>query len=413
MFLKNKIFYFYLVLVLFLIFQCIVAVTHSWDLECYIRASKRILNNEPLYIKEDIPYVYPPFLAFAFIPFSYLNVTFLKGLWFLINTILIYYAVVLMEKTTDKNYNKSFFLYFLSLFWTLRFIMDNYSLGQINILITFLIVLTLYFFINGKDIYAGLILGIAISIKLTPFLILFYFLCKREFRIILFTFMSLIFFLTIPSILIGLKKNLFYIFQYYNVMTNFTDTTINNQSLYITIKRLLSPIPPWNNLYVNIANLNEFQIKLITITIFGIILLFLCYLFRFRLLNRKENINFYEYSLIILCMLLLSPLSRKAHFISILIPQFYIFHYIIKNKGIPHIMLLKILLAGSFLLNTVSSEIVVIFFTFIYNVLTASVVNGTDLSDVFESYSCVTIGTLLLFVSLCIIHKDSIKKYQS
>lgn len=412
MFLKNKKFYFYLVLVLFLIFQCIVAIKHSWDFECYIKASKRILNNEPLYIKEDIPYVYPPFLAFALIPLSYLNVTFLKGLWFLINTFLIYYAVVLMEKTTDKDYNKSFYLYFLSLFFTLRFIMDNYSLGQINILIMFLTVLTLYFYVNGKDIYVGLILGIVISIKLTPFLILLYFLYKGKFRIILLTFISLIFFLTIPSILIGIKKNVYYIFQYYNVISNFTDTTINNQSLYITIKRLLSPIPPWSNLYINIANLNEFQIKLITILTFGIVILFLCYLFRFRLLNRKENIVFYEYSLIILSMLLLSPLSRKAHFILILIPQFYLFHYILKNKNLPYIILLKILLGGSFLLNTATSEIVVIFFTFIYNVLTGSEVNGKDLSDVFESYSCVTIGTLLIFVSLCIIHIKSIKKYQ-
>ena len=408
MILKNKKFYFYLILVLFLIFQCIVAVTHGWDLDCYIRASKRILNDQPLYTQESIPYIYPPFLAFALIPVSYLNTILLNILWFLSSLLFIYYAVLLMGKIVEKDYHKSFLLYSLPLFFTLRFIMDNFALGQVNIIIMYILVLTLYFFVIGKDFYAGLFLGMSISIKLTPILILFYFIFKREFRITLYTIISIFFFLLIPAVTIGFRKNIEYIFQYFHLIRNFSDTTINNQSLFITIKRLLSPIPPWDNLYINIATLDEFYIKLITFSIFGIITLFLCYLFRYKIKNRKDV--FYEYSLIIICMLFFSSLSRKAHFVLILMPQFFLFYYILKNNTAPGIKLIKFFIGMSFVLNTITSEIVVIALASIYNKITSASIVGSDLSDIFESYSCVTIGTFLLFVNLCIIQINGLRK---
>ncbi len=398
---KNKKLYFYIFLSLFLVFQCIVAVKHSWDLECYLRASERILNDSPLYIQESIPYVYPPFFAFVLIPVSYINTTITKILWFLSSLFFLYYAVFLLIKNTlpENKKDDKYYLYFFPLAFTLRFIMDNFALGQVNILIMFILVLTLYFFLTGKDFYAGLFLGLAISIKLTSIVILFYFIYRRKFHITIYSVISIVFFLLIPSIAFGIKKNIQYLYEYSFIIKNFSDSTINNQSLFITVKRLLSPIPPWDNLYVNFAELNEFQINLITIFIFSIITIFLSYLFRSKPKNRRNSNIYYEYSLVIICMLFFSPLSRKAHFVLLLIPHIFLFYYVLKNN--PGAGLIKYLLILSLIFNSLMSELPVQILAFFYNLITSGNLNGSDLSDVFESYSCVTIGTALLFAGLC------------
>ena len=115
--------------------------------------------------------------------------------------------------------------------------------------------------------------------------------------------------------------------------------------------------------------------------------------------NRKESNILYEYSIMVICMLLFSPLSRKAHFILLLIPHFFLFYYIFaNNRGTK---LIKYLLVISLILNSITSELPVQIFAFIYNLSTSGDLNGSDLSDIFESFSCVTIGTILLFAGLC------------
>jgi len=161
----------------------------------------------------------------------------------------------------------------------------------------------------------------------------------------------------------------------------------------------LSPIPPWDNLYINIANLSEFYINLIIFLVFGVIAIYLGYLFKDKIENRKESNILYEYSIIVICILLFSPLSRKAHFIFLLIPHFFLFYYIfVNNRGTK---LIRYLLVISLILNSITSELPVQIFAFIYNLPTSGDLNGSDLSDIFESFSCVTIGTVLLFAGLC------------
>jgi hypothetical protein len=198
----------YILLIILIIWQLIVAIIQGGDLESYLRASKRIIENEPLYVQEVVAYIYPPLLAFILIPLTLIPPYIVKVIWFFLNIFLIYLSFKLLLNTIDQKNINIFTLSFFSIFFTLRFFMDNSNLGQINIVILFLCGLTLYFFTLRKDFLAGIFLASAIVIKVTPIFLLLYFVFKREFKLSFYTLSSLIFFLLIPSLSLGFTGNI-------------------------------------------------------------------------------------------------------------------------------------------------------------------------------------------------------------
>ena len=80
--------------------------------------------------------------------------------------------------------------------------------------------------------------------------------------------------------------------------------------------------------------------------------------------------------------LLLSPVSWKAHYVSLIMPHMLLIWYYLTK--VPEDRFLKWLLAASFTLNTVTVEGIV----------------GGRLADIFESYSCIVFGTLVLLFAL-------------
>jgi hypothetical protein len=377
----------YILLIILIIWQLIVAIIQGGDLESYLRASKRIIENEPLYVQEVVAYIYPPLLAFILIPLTLIPPYIVKVIWFFLNIFLIYLSFKLLLNTIDQKNINIFTLSFFSIFFTLRFFMDNSNLGQINIVILFLCGLTLYFFTLRKDFLAGIFLASAIVIKVTPIFLLLYFVFKREFKLSFYTLSSLIFFLLIPSLSLGFTGNIDALIQYKDIVQNIYDSTHLNQSLYNTIIHFLSPVPLWNDMKINIANLSEYQIKKVIYTIFGIISIIFAFIFRKKIKRDDANILL-EYSMVIVLMLLFSPVSRKAHFVILLIPHFFYLYFLLEFKTFRYRKLALIILITSFVLNT----------------LTVEGFMGRDPSDFMESYSCVTFGTITLLIGLVLLH---------
>ena len=386
----------YVLLIILIIIYGINAVRQGGDLESYLRASTRIIEDKPLYIDEVVPYIYPPLLAVFLIPLSILPLPVIKVIWFSANIFFIFLSLKLLLNIVGKKDINTFFLGFLSVVFTLRFFLNNSTLGQINVIILYLCVLCLYFFINQKDFYAGLFLSIAVTIKLTPLLLFFYFLYKREFRIILYSIVSMAILFFIPSIVLGFKGNLTALTEYSQLVKNIYDNTYLNQSLYNTVLHVLSPVPLWNNITINIFQLSEIQIRIVTYSLFGIISLLFAYLFRNKISDRSHPAIIFEFSIVLIIMLLFSPVSRKAHFVTLLIPHFIYLFTLLKYKTLPHRTTAFALLIISFVLNTLTVEGII----------------GSEPSDLMESFSCITVGTMVLLFGL-IMQMRSIQKYAS
>jgi hypothetical protein len=92
---------------------------------------------------------------------------------------------------------------------SLRPLVGDLSHGNVNLLILFLVIASLYAFHRGRDVTAGLVLALAIACKVTPALFIPYFLWKRAWKTLAGCAAGLVLFLgVVPGSLLGFQHNL-------------------------------------------------------------------------------------------------------------------------------------------------------------------------------------------------------------
>ena len=183
---------------------------------------------------------------------------------------------------------------------------------------------------------AGLLLGLAISYKVTPALFIPYFAYKRSWRTVGATFLGLLLFLVVvPSAVVGPRFN-FECLQmwWHRMLTPFllegsSSPQEINQSFVGVMTRLLTEIPPGTSRYdvhvdVNLVawppQLVSYLVKLLTVAFLGL-LAFFC---RTRTEDRRDTRLLGEMALVVLTMLFISERSWKHHFVTLLIPYAYL-----------------------------------------------------------------------------------------
>ncbi len=156
------------------------------------------------------PYVYPPAFAFYLQPLALLRYGLAYRLWLVISwtlllgtTYLIWRTGIARDEVWEVRKRPYLFagLLILSLY-ILPFDIDL-SQGQVNTLLVFLMTLALFWGRErGRSIGAGVALALAALIKLTPILLLAYFLVERRWRIIAATLGGMVI-IALPTLLWG------------------------------------------------------------------------------------------------------------------------------------------------------------------------------------------------------------------
>ncbi len=96
----------------------------------------------------------------------------------------------------------------LAALFSARPIMGDITHGNINSFVFFEIALAWYLFVNRRDGWAGVVVGLAVVTKVTPALLLVYFVYKRAWRVVAGAAVGLVLFaLLIPSIFLGFGRN--------------------------------------------------------------------------------------------------------------------------------------------------------------------------------------------------------------
>ena len=196
---------------------------------------------------EKYAYPNPPIMAILLKPLLQLPPTLGASLWFGCKAILALAAILGVLALLDSA-ERPFPLWgkALAVLLCLRPIEGDLVHGNVNLLILFLVVASLYAFCHGRDGLAGLLLGLSIACKLTPALFLAYLLWKRAWTALLATAGSLILFvLVIPSLAYGWTNNLDYLQSWRRQMiapyaTGVVTSEHKNQSLPGLLHRLLS-----------------------------------------------------------------------------------------------------------------------------------------------------------------------------
>lgn len=159
------------------------------DFNVYWDTVKTALTGGNIYYDlKETPFNYPPttLLFLVFLPLFSQSVASLVLLFISLSSLL--GSLYLLAKMFFKPAQK-WLVFFLSSVLFIQFFPTKFTLtlGQVNLVILFLIVLSFYLYQKRKDIFSGLFLGIATLIKIFPgFLILFFLKEKRWKMVIVF-----------------------------------------------------------------------------------------------------------------------------------------------------------------------------------------------------------------------------------
>ena len=267
-------------------------------------------------------YIYPPIFAFLLIPLSFLDYKFGSFIWFLIN----YIALIGIFYFLSKKFNLKFFSFasFAILLINFKFIQSHQSNNQVGLLLLLFILIAI---ISQKDILSSFFLSLAVVIKLTPAIFFIYFLYKKRYKVIIFSFIFMLFLFLLPS-LYNHEYNLKMIFHWYDfVIENSMQNPAfrawkNNQSLIATLSKYFIPYSDFiNQAQFNLPffELSKFYVKVINI-IFSF--LFLCL---FALCFFKKVSDNCLISILFISSLVLSGISWLHSFVFLIFPSFYIY----------------------------------------------------------------------------------------
>lgn len=196
------------------------------DFGVYLHAARLLLAGENIYTIPTQPgslglyYLYAPFTAVLFIPFTLMPIGPAAAIWTLMNMAVIWWIVcALCELVSGKRIAEfpsaqRWILMSVPIIFTGRFILNNLQRGQVNILELAVFVFALRLLHRpgnaSSRLVAGIGVGISIALKLltAPFLLVF--VLRRKWLVLIGCTLGLALCFMIPALVIGLADDLAY-----------------------------------------------------------------------------------------------------------------------------------------------------------------------------------------------------------
>jgi hypothetical protein len=262
------------------------------------------------------PDVHPPFTILLFSPFTLFSYYLAEKLWTLLSIIFLLVSLDLIFKINKEKMFSGVGLILCSIIFSFYFpVKFTLGMGQINFLILFLTLLSIYFLQKKKHNFSGVFLGLSIMIKLFPVLFLPYLMILKKWRI-LFSFMLVcLFTLLLTFIIIKPDINLYFYKNIVPTLLNGWKTDYYNQSLSGFLGRQMGP-----------GFLREALRELISV-----VLIALSFLIIWLKNSKKAAAVNLTFSLLITLSLLINNFSWQHHFVWLLFPFITIF-YFMKDK---------------------------------------------------------------------------------
>jgi hypothetical protein len=180
------------------------------DLRVPVRAGQRLLAGETLYRPSDghLQFKYSPPAAVLFILLSLMPFEAAKLIWYVLEFAGIAGICLLSLKILPAEKKGAAPLLTLTFLVLFKFLAREIELGQINILILFLLTLMIRLLIGGRDVAAGLAWGFSLFFKPYALVFLPYLLLKKRTRAAAAGLGLFATGLAVPAIFLGLRGNL-------------------------------------------------------------------------------------------------------------------------------------------------------------------------------------------------------------
>ncbi|TEU03856.1 MAG: DUF2029 domain-containing protein, partial [Candidatus Aminicenantes bacterium] len=216
----------YLIILIILILLALIFIfkiqEHMRDFEVNHTAGKRLRTGETLYQKEDGHYMfkYLPSSALFYLPLSFLPLSVAKAFWYSLVVFSIFALVYISYRILPtKNEKPKYLLVFTPLILA-KFFLREIQLGQVNAVVGMVLLFMVWFLVSEKDkkrplndVYAGVLWGLALSLKPHSLIFLPYFILKKKWKsllsglgVLFFAFLITSFFYGFPGFITVLKE---------------------------------------------------------------------------------------------------------------------------------------------------------------------------------------------------------------
>lgn len=287
-----------------------------------------------------------PFVAFKY------NVS--QTVWLLVNFILLSASIIFLLKAMnigrrELRITPLKLVLFILIIFNFTPLIEVFLLGQLTIIVFFLICMAFFYFKRGRDILCGVMLALATCIKVSPVLFVVYFLFKRQWRVFLSSVLGICIIVSFSIPITGHSVWKEYVTTIIPLMLSYTHKLAGSLNICGFFTRLLVP----NTITEAIWPKPE----LASVLIWGgnICIVGCSFFFLRRPMNRYSIFDF-EFSLMIILYMLVGSYTRE-HYMTLLLLTFLLgFNYLFetlssstaKNPYIPQLFLFAIFLSVAY-----------------------------------------------------------------
>ena len=323
---------------------------HLFDFEVYYAAGQSLLYGQTsdggqgrtdLYSEDFasgkvMDYRYPPFFLVALLPLWMLPAKPAAFVWVLISALSIIACTLILNSAKPLGKHKVA-VWVITVPIVAHYFVMVVHYGNAHLIAISLLFASLYFFLRKKLPLAGLLMALAITIKLTPLMLLPYFALKKQWRLLTLTGLFLVAINLFPSLYFGLAKNTELLKTWYtHVIADQEFHEINgpiNLSLKGQMRRYLTEVDynsrvdgDVNYRPINFISLPAKTSDRIWIAVAAIVFILVLALIWWSARSRSGNDGrervLLELGLMICLMLFAGPLTSKIYFIALLWPVF-------------------------------------------------------------------------------------------
>lgn len=371
------------------------------DFVTFLEAATKMWQGKNIYAPPyvNLRYSYSPFWAMILIPFALLPTGVGAFMWLVISLILFIRTIWLLRhgfriRISDHKLDQVLWLFIL--LYISRYLELNFHHVQMTIFLAWLMVEALYRCDEGREIIAGILIGMGTIVKVMPVVMIPYFIYRRRFVAASSAIATVVVCFFIPLVFIG--RSLFWEMNqsWYSILRPDSPEFQSEvswhlpQNLSLLLYRLLvNTGAPYAHPVLNLTYSQATVIIWIVIAFLILLTLYFLSTIPFvKVINRSHQL--YELSYIMLLIPLIFPHQMK-----------YAFYFVL-----PAISCLMVYLVAQYPMEkqTIRYRIIaaLVLVSFILGTATTDLVIGMDLSTITQHYKTITIGTLLLIPALAI-----------
>jgi alpha-1,2-mannosyltransferase len=373
-------------------------VAYRNDLNVFYHAAREVLAGRDPYqssLGDWTPYLYPPLLAVVLAPLALSPLPVAAYVWFLINAVSTIATALTSARLVrdDGRLSRSAregkeaavgqggyvvpLVAALSLLVVARFVLDNFSLGQVNPLVAALTAAHVYLYSRDKKIASALALSIAVSIKLTPLVLIAYHVARRRLKFAAGALATCIGLTALSFVPLGSRApEAFQVFVNRTIKNEqgYDLTDAGNQSLRGALARLTAASNGTLDQAATDLSRRPFDMLTLMIT-------FLLFAVAMIAASRART-ELLAAAPFVCCIVLLSPLSWKAHFVILILPVACLVAEALRARGTRRATLTAVLAVIFVLFNLTSPRVI-----------------GLQSAEWADAHSLIFIGALLSFAA--------------